>query len=210
MKKFLVGTLVVVLVLACAGFFFFHSQTSSPNSDVKNYPSSGSTIIAFGDSLIQGNGSTAGNDIPALLSQGLGTTVINAGVSGETASDGLKRIDSILNQDPKIVVVLFGGNDALQRIPVDQTFSNLEQIVTKIQDKGAIVVLLGVQGNFVNDPYAVRFEALATKYKAVYVSNILAGIIDHPEYRSDEVHPNDAGYKIIAQRLAPIIQKLIQ
>lgn len=177
--------------------------------DIANVPPQGKTIVAFGDSLVQGVGSTAGNDFVSLVSEKIGEPIINLGVSGNTTRDGLARLDLLLAQEPRIVILLLGGNDYLQRIPREETFENLGSMITRIQETGAAVVLLGVRGGILRDSYEGDFKKLSRKYKTAYVSNVLDELIGNREFMSDSIHPNDKGYRVIADRVAPVVKRLM-
>lgn len=196
----------LVLVGALIGYYFWPKEPVR----ITNYPSQGTDIVAFGDSLVVGDGSDQGDDFVSLLSQDIGEPIINLGVDGETTAQGLARISALDAYHPKIVLLLLGGNDALQKVSIDETFQNLSEIIQNIQHRGAIVLLLGVQGGLLSDPYASRFQKLAQEYGTAYVSNVLSGLFGNPQYMSDEVHPNDAGYAIIAKRVEPVLQELLQ
>lgn len=202
-KKFLIISIVVIVVIA--SFFIFRKSTS-----IKNYPADGSTIIAFGDSLMQGVGATKDNDFPSVLSAMLGEPIINMGVSGNTTAQGLDRIDEAISLDPKVVMVLLGGNDFLRKIPIEETFQNLDTIVSKFQENGAVVVLLGIRGGLLPDPYKERFEKIAKDRGTVYVPNVLAGLLGKAKYMSDPIHPNDAGYRKIAEKVYPVLKQVIK
>ncbi len=195
----IVGICFALSIVWIGIYFFQRSQT------ITNYPSNGTTVIAFGDSLIEGVGATPGHDIPSLLSQKIHEPVINMGISGNTSADGLARISTVSAQNPKMVLVLFGGNDFLQRVPLEHTFQNIDSIVTQLQDAGAIVVLLGIKGGVLGDQYAEHFEAIAQKRGAVYVPNVLAGLLGHTELMSDGIHPNNAGYARIIEKIYPLL-----
>src|SRR5437016_3717656 len=111
---------------------------------VANLDSRGTNVIAFGDSLTAGYGAQPGEDYPSKLSSMIGTTVINAGVSGDTTESALARIESdVLAHNPRIVIVGLGGNDFLQGVPIATTEGNLRATVRAIHGGGAMVVLLG-------------------------------------------------------------------
>jgi lysophospholipase L1-like esterase len=174
-------------------------------------PLSGTNIIAFGDSLIEGVGATPGHDVVSLLTRDLGQPVINAGKSGDTTDTALRRLEEdVLSQDPRIVIILLGGNDAIRRVPPEQTFANLDTILTRIREQGAAVVLVGVQGGFFNSTYAKRFPELADKHNALYIADILDDIIGHRELMSDLIHPNDQGYRKMTNKITPELRRLLQ
>ena len=178
--------------------------------DVANRDSTGTAIICFGDSLTEGAGATAGHDYPSLLTKALGRDVINAGVSGNTTRDALQRLDrDVLARDPKLVIVEFGGNDFLQHLPLEETFTNLELLVQRIQAQGAMVVLVGVSPGLLGDATRNDYQRIARAHRAVFVPDILGGIMTNPQFKSDELHPNDLGYERIAQRLAKAVAPLL-
>ncbi|OGI60403.1 hypothetical protein A2641_00010 [Candidatus Nomurabacteria bacterium RIFCSPHIGHO2_01_FULL_37_25] len=204
MKKII--TIVFVVILVTGTLFFIFKK--SPK--ITNYPGKGKTIIAFGDSLVKGNGATTGNDFSSVLSRLLGVPIINMGIPGNTSADGLSRLESVNIEDPKIVMILFGGNDFLQKVKVEETFKNLDDIVVKIQNSGAVVILLGIKGGLLSDQYNEYFEDIAQNRGTFYVPNVLSGLIGHSEYMSDAIHPNDAGYKKIAEKIYPVLQKALK
>lgn len=176
-------------------------------SKITNYPSQGDSIIMFGDSLTIGVGASEGHSIPELLSKEIKKPVIAMGVRGETSAKGLARIDKILSKNPKIVLVLFGGNDYLQEIPIEETFKNIEDIVTRLENYGSEVVLLGIQGGILSDPYEAEFKKIVKKRGTLYVPNVLDGIIGDENLMFDEVHPNDKGYALIVKKILPVLKK---
>lgn len=195
---------IVFLSTATVVFIFFKP------SKITNQPPQGTSVVMFGDSLTVGVGSTEGNNITSLLSKKIKESVINMGVRGQTSSQGLARIDDILEKDPKIVLVLFGGNDYLQGIPVEETFKNIDEIVTEIQDYGAVVILLGIQGGILSDPYEVEFKKIAKNRGTLYVRSVLDGIIGNDDLMFDEVHPNDKGYALIVKKILPVLKRGLQ
>jgi len=203
------NTLIIigVSITILGGAFFFLTRDSSP--DIKNYPSSGANIIAFGDSLVQGVGSTDGNDFVSLLSNQLGVPIENLGRGGDMTSTALTRLDDVLKRDPKIVLVLLGGNDYIRRISKEETFSNLGKMIEAIQNKGSVVILLGVRGGILRDNYEKDYRELSKEYQTAYVPNVLDDVIGKAGLMSDTIHPNNEGYKVIADRIYPVIRDLI-
>ncbi|OGZ10749.1 MAG: hypothetical protein A3C93_05530 [Candidatus Lloydbacteria bacterium RIFCSPHIGHO2_02_FULL_54_17] len=204
MKKygFILGAAALIVVLS---FRFFSTEDI-----VRNYPSAGTDIIAFGDSLVQGVGATAGNDFVSLLSREVGQPIVNFGVSGNTTADGLARIGELDRYRPKIVILLLGGNDHLRKVPETETFANLAALIENIQARGAVVLLLGIRGSLLGDKFEEEFERLHEEYQTAYVSDVLSGLFGRAEYMSDPIHPNDAGYAKIAERIAPVLELLLK
>ena len=196
--------LVAVGVAALAGLW---ARGTRPPRAVR--PAAGETIIAFGDSLVSGRGATPGHDFISVLSRRTGLPILNAGRSGDTTRSALDRLDrDVLARNPRIVIVLLGGNDFLRRVPRDETFRNLETIVTRIRRRGAAVVLVGVSVGLFTDEYGAQYDALARRASAALVPDILDGIIGHADRMADAIHPNDRGYETIADRLEPVLRDL--
>jgi lysophospholipase L1-like esterase len=173
-------------------------------------PTSGATVIAFGDSLVEGRGASRGQDFVSVLSSRTGIRIVNAGRSGDTTGSALARLDAdVLARDPRIVIVVLGGNDYLRRIPADTAFENLGTIVERIRRRGAAVILVGVSVGLLSDPYAQRYEALAWRTSSGYVPDILDGLIGRSSMMADGIHPNDRGYAAIAGRLEPLLRELV-
>ncbi len=193
---------IAVTLLLISGWFFWPSPAPL-------LPTTGTTIVIFGDSLAAGTGATTGGDIASRLSDQLGTSVINLGVSGDTTADGFARTDTLLATDPRVVIILLGGNDAIQRLPLEQTFSNLASIIERIQATGAAVILVGEPGALYGSRYEDEYERLAKTYRTFYIPNILSGLIGRAEYMSDYIHPNDAGYAKAAERILPVIKEAL-
>ena len=200
--------LVSVLIVVAVAFLLFTGDSNS-NKNIKNYPSPGTNIIVFGDSLVVGVGSSVDNDFVSVLSRQLDIPIENLGIVGDTTGTALARLNEVLERDPKIVLLLLGGNDYLRRIPKEETFSNLGIMIESIQNSGSIVILLGVKGGILRDNYKGDFKKLSIQYKTAYITNVLDGLIGNPDLMYDSIHPNNDGYKIIADRIYPVLKNLI-
>jgi acyl-CoA thioesterase-1 len=195
MKAYVVSGAVVLLV----GVLLW--QFLGSTAHITNYPPKNETIVAFGDSLVFGQGATKGNDFVSLLGEKLGKEIVNRGVSGNTTQDGLNRMEEVLQEDPGIVILLLGGNDYLRKVPEEMTKKNLGTLIETFQKNGSVVVLLGVRGGILQDGREGMYEDLSKKYGTVYVPDVLDGVFLKPELMADGIHPNDKGYTIIAERL---------
>lgn len=193
--------LILAAVLLLAGWGAF--RIFRPEHVVNAPPAEG-PYVAFGDSLTEGVGAAAGETYPDQLSRLLGVPVLNRGVSGETAEQALKRLDrDVLKLRPALVLVCLGGNDILQQRDPDGTFRALDEIVTRLTDAGAMVVLIGVEGlPLISPDFGARYEALAEEKGCLYVPDVLDGIIGRDQLMSDAIHPNGKGYGMIAERIA--------
>lgn len=164
-------------------------------------PSANPTVVAFGDSITYGIGTTGDNDYVHVLSRRVGVTIRNSAFPGDTTGDALNRLNSgVISLNPKIVIVLLGGNDILQNVPVATRVSNITTIVQQIRGAGAAVILVGL-GSPPLDPFEGALPALAAGSGSTYVPNILDGIFGVAGLMADSIHPNNAGHAMIADRL---------
>jgi acyl-CoA thioesterase-1 len=197
----------VAIAIALGGWYFM-VRGSTPKPTL-----SGTSLVIFGDSLAEGMESSAGHDIASVLREKNPFPVINAGAAGDTTASALARFDaSVLSQDPKIVVIIIGANDMLRGLPVDEAKRNIETMIDRTRAKGAGVVLVGFRGNgFVGDPYGRMYDQVAKEKSVPIVSDVLRGIFGNPEYMSsDNLHPNDLGYKLIAERIQGAVEYLVR
>jgi lysophospholipase L1-like esterase len=195
---------LAVVFLGAAGLAYWHWPRSTP---IVNAHPAGNQIIALGDSLTQGIGATRGHDFVSALAQKIGRPILNGGVAGDTTADALARLKrDVLDRDPRIVIVFLGGNDVLRQIPVGQTFASLDQIVAQIQARGAMVVLVEVRPPTLAGSYGREFKRLARRRGAVLVPNVFRGIFLDPRMKSDQIHFNDAGYAVVAERIYAAIR----
>jgi len=201
----------VIAVVVISGVFLFTTREKEFNPNkVTNYPPSGDTIVAFGDSLVFGVGAKKDGGFVTLLSENLGVEIVNLGRGGDTTAQGLARMNEVTTLKPDIVLLLLGGNDYFYRVPRGEIFSNLEKMIIQLHKQGSIVILLGIRGGLLGDSFEDDFRKLARKQNTAHVSNILEGLLGNSEFMSDAIHPNDIGYKIIADRIEPILQRLIE
>ena len=194
MKK--VTYFILVLGIVFLGYIVF-----LPSPGVGPDKSDYRTIICFGDSLTYGTGAGKGMDYPSQLSQMLNKPVINAGVPGDTIGRALSRLErDVLSKNPDIVMITLGGNDLKNGVSNDIAFRNLRQIVESIQKQGAEVIIGGLKFPLRDRGYGKGYQEVADQTGAVLIPNIFEGIMGNRKLMSDPIHPNDAGYKIIAQR----------
>jgi len=205
-QKYILYFLIVVIIFM-VGRIAIHSMYHT----IRNVPSTGSGVIAFGDSLVKGVGSTPGNDFVSVLSNLSGVQIENAGLSGDTTETALTRIDSVLgDKKPQVVIVLLGGNDFIRRVPKAQTFINLKKIIAICQNRGSVVILLGVQDGVIFDGAERDYADLADSTGSILVPNILAGLVGNSLLMSDTIHPNDKGYAIMARNVLPALKEAMQ
>ncbi len=166
------------------------------------------TILAFGDSLTAGYGASEATSYPSALAQLSGRTVINAGISGEVTQDGLARLPQVLDQtNPDLLILLEGGNDILQSKDLTQTKQNLAAMIELAQSRDIDVVLVGVPKKGISAQAAPLYDELAQEYKLVYEDDLLGGLLRKSEYKSDAVHFNAQGYRVMAEELHELLDK---
>src|SRR5690606_5604901 len=134
----------------------------------------------------------------------------NLGVPGNTTADGLARIEEVLELEPSVVILLLGGNDYLRQVPPATTFANLSAIIERLQADGVAVLLAGVRGGLIRDNFADQFKELADRYGTAYVHDVLDDTLGVEGYMADQVHPNDAGYHVIADRVQPVLERMLE
>jgi len=146
-------------------------------------------------------GASRGMDYPSQLSEMIGKPVINAGVPGDTTARALRRLESdVLTKSPDLVLITLGGNDLKNGVAREQAFENLHKIVESIQSAGAKVIIGGLSFPFRDRGFGKAYRQLAEDTGAELISNIFEGIMGNRDLMSDPIHPNDKGYKIIAER----------
>jgi acyl-CoA thioesterase-1 len=164
-------------------------------------------ILAFGDSLTFGTGANNQSEsYPAVLQQLIGRTVINAGIPGEISQQGLLRLPTILEQTkPDLVVLCHGGNDLIRQLGNEQLKNNLEKMIRLIQNSGAEVLLIAVPRFSITLAVPELYTELATAYKLPIELTILPELERDSAMKSDTIHPNTMGYKLLAERISKLI-----
>ena len=178
-------------------------------------------ILAFGASITAGYGLDAADSLPvqletALRAHGIDATVINSGVSGETSAGGLARLDWALADNPDLVIVDFGGNDALRAIDPKTTEANLDAIVARLRAEKRGVLIAGMLappnlGADYQAAFNAVFPAVAARYDVTLYPFLLDGVATDPALnQEDGIHPNAAGVKVIVERMLPTLLQAIQ
>ncbi|MBO9126027.1 MULTISPECIES: arylesterase [unclassified Rhizobium] len=177
-------------------------------------------LVGFGDSLMAGYQLPPGDGFPeklqaALKAKGLDVTVANAGVSGDTTTGGLSRIDWSVPDGTDAVILELGANDALRGIAPEQSEKNLDQMITRLKERGIAVFLAGMMAppNMGGD-YAARFnpiyEKLAKKHGLTLYPFFLDGVVlDASLKLEDGMHPNSKGVDTMVQKMEPAITQFI-
>ena len=164
-------------------------------------------IVAFGDSLTYGTGADTQTAYPAVLSAMIDRTVVNAGVPGETTTDAIARLPQVLDQHhPKLVLLCLGGNDMLRKIPLSTIEQNLRAMIRSIQASGASVILIGVPEPALFGGAPAFYMTIADELKIPYEGEVLNDVLRNPSLKSDPIHANAEGYRLVAQRLADLLK----
>lgn len=179
-------------------------------------------IVAFGDSLTQGYGLPATQSYPtqlqtALREMGYDVVVINRGVSGDTTADGLARFPYLFveKEQPGLVLLALGANDMFRRFELDQTETNLRQMLQILKDKNIPVILIGMKAVYHYSPlYKWRFNRiyprLADEFDAPLIPFFLEGVaMDSSMNQVDGIHPNEYGVTKMVDHTLPVITETL-
>lgn len=177
-------------------------------------------ITMLGDSLTAGYGLRAADSLPARLQlelQSLGHSVVvaNAGVSGDTTADGLRRLDRAVPSDTDLCIVALGANDMMQLIAPDRIRDNLDAILFRLASLKIPAMICGMRAPPWFGAYAIAFDglfrSLASQHRVSLDPFLLDGVALNPAYAlPDRIHPNAQGVKRIARRLAPRVASELQ
>jgi len=157
-------------------------------------------IVAYGDSLTSGSGASPGHTYPEVLATLTQRIVVNAGVPGEVSEAGSQRLAAVLAEHtPRLLVLIHGGNDLLRGLETAQLRANLVAMLTTARERGVAVVMLGVpdRGLWLNS--ADVYQALADEFSVPIDTDTLPAILSDREFKSDPIHPNDRGYRMLAE-----------
>jgi acyl-CoA thioesterase I len=177
-------------------------------------------IVVLGDSLSAGFGLPAEAAFPARLAaalkaKGIAAVITDAGVSGDTTSGGLGRLDWSVPEGTEAVILELGANDALRGLNPNVTKTALDTILSKLKDRHIAVLLAGMRAPRNLGPDYVRafdaiFPALASTHAVVFYPFFLDGVAGDPKLNlMDGLHPNAAGVGVIVARILPQVEELI-
>ena len=165
-------------------------------------------VLAFGDSLTYGTGAAENESYPAQLEQLIGRKVLRAGVPGEVSAQALARLPAVLEEhQPKLVVLCIGGNDFLRNLSQAEAATNVRRMVALAKGKGSGVLLVGApeKGLLLTPP---KFYAeIAREHGIPYESKVIGEILRNAELKSDSIHPNARGYRLMAERVAALLKQ---
>ena len=217
------NVLRILLMIIVFGIIIIACDLNSNNN--QDY-----TLVAFGDSLTAGYGATTpgfvdkSKSYPSFLQAKVNIPVINAGVSRNTTSQGLSRVNAdVLSKNPSIVIILLGANDFFQGIPLETTQKNLQSIINSINFGGRNIYLAKfytetvarqMANNFgitdydtqtvLINQYDIMFNTLSSLNNITLIEDIWQGVWGI--HMSDAIHPNAAGYKLMADNIFNVLK----
>jgi len=169
---------------------------------------SGAKVLILGDSLSYGVGAEKGEDYPSLLARSTGWDIVNAGVSGDTSAQGLKRLpDLITAHHPKLLIVELGGNDLLRQAPISQLESNIKEILSEAKVGGIATVLVAIPAvnplmaavrNLSDHPI---YEKIAHETKTPLIKGVFSNVLSDRRLKFDQIHPNAEGYVKVSENI---------
>ena len=164
------------------------------------------TILAFGDSLTYGTGTSRDKAYPAVLETLISRKVINAGVPGEVTKEGLRRLPQLLSRhQPDLLILCHGGNDILRKLDMVKAKNNIQQMIDLAREHQAQVILIGVPefGLFL-DPAPI-YQEIAEENNLPILADTLSDILSRSQLKSDHIHPNSMGYQQLAQSISELL-----
>ena len=195
-----------IFSLILAGLYLL--AACSDNQPALSRLSKDAIILAFGDSLTHGTGASLADSYPAVLEKLSGHKVINAGIAGELSEQGLKRLPGLLQQHaPEMLILCHAGNDILRKKDLDLAANNLAKMIALAQEKNIDVILIGVPkpGLFLKS--SKIYHAVAEQTGVLLLDDLLPEILSDASLKYDYVHPNEAGYRKMAQTLVQTMKE---
>ena len=165
-------------------------------------------VLAFGDSLTYGTGADEAESYPAQLALLIGRKVARAGVPGEVSADGLARLPETLDEhQPQLLILCHGGNDFLRRVSKQQVAANIRAMIRLAKGCGVDVVLIGTPepGLVVSAPEF--YAEIAKEFSIPFEDGVIGKILRDASLKSDAIHPNARGYRLIAERVTELLRK---
>ena len=195
----LLGALLATLALALTG--------CGPKAKLPPLPPD-AVLLAFGDSLTFGTGANEAESYPAQLARMIGRRVQREGVPGEVSSAGLERLPAALDEyQPRLLLLCHGGNDFLQRLPKAAAAENLRAMIRLAKSRGIDVLLIGTPEPSLSVSPPAFYGEIAKEFHIPYEEEALGKILRDSSLKSDQVHPNAQGYRLMAERVAELLKK---
>lgn len=199
---------IVMSVVACGRDYRYTPLPSTSN------------VVILGDSLTFGTGAAAGEDYASRLASNTGWNIVNAGVPGNTSSDGLARLTGLLaeheagEQKIDLLIIELGGNDFLRRVPETETVNNLKSILNQAKANKIQTALIAIPefspfgaafGNLSDHPL---YEKLAEETGTPLIEDVFSNVLAKNSLKADAIHPNAEGYRVVASELQNALSDL--
>jgi lysophospholipase L1-like esterase len=169
---------------------------------------SDAVVLAFGDSLTYGTGASEEESYPAQLERLIGRRVVRAAVPGEVTAQALARLPQTLDEhSPRLMLLCIGGNDFLRRLGNPQAEANVRAMVKLARNRGVEVVLIGTPEPGLSLAPPAFYAAIAEEFRLPYEESAMVEVLRDSALKSDPIHPNARGYRIIAERLAERLRR---
>jgi lysophospholipase L1-like esterase len=189
-----------------AALAFFVAGCGEP-AKLQPLPSD-AVILAFGDSLTYGTGANEDESYPAQLEKLVGRRVARAGIPGEVTAQALQRLPGALDEHaPRLLLLCIGGNDFLRRLGNGQAEANVRAMVKLAKGRGVQVLLIGTPEPGLRISPPGFYARVAKEFAVPYEESAIADVLTDATLKSDQVHPNARGYRIIAERIAADLRK---
>lgn len=207
--RFVIAKIVVIIFLG----LFLSSCKKNKIPKAKPLPSN-AEVLALGDSLTFGLGANPHESWPAQLAQISGWQIANFGVNGDTSSGALQRLPNLLNsQKYDAIIIGIGGNDMLRSISADTTFANLQSLIRMAKQHTTYVAIIATpEASLMRHMVGALKDAnfyseIANAEGLLLISDVYADVLSDASLRSDTIHANAKGYKIIAEQIAEQLKK---
>jgi lysophospholipase L1-like esterase len=169
---------------------------------------SDAVVLAFGDSLTYGTGAAEQESYPAQLERLIGRKVVRAGVPGEVSAQALARLPAALDEHaPQLLVLCIGGNDFLRRLGSAQAADNVRAMVKLARGRGIGVLLVGTPEPGLLPAPPPFYADIAEELGVPYEGGAITEVLKDASLKSDPIHPNARGYRVIAERIAERLKK---
>jgi len=164
-------------------------------------------VLAFGDSLTYGTGAGDAQSYPAQLEQLIARRVVRSGVPGEVTAAALARLPGALEvHAPRLLILCIGGNDFLRNLSKSAAAQNVRAMVALAKARGIDVVLVGTPEKGITVTPPAFYAEIAEAYDIPYEGKVIGQVLRDSALKSDPIHPNADGYRLIAERIAALLR----
>ncbi len=184
--------------------------SSCNNSSIKlEKLSSKAVILAFGDSLTYGTGATDEQAYPSILAKLTSREIINEGIPGEITRDGVQRLPKLLDEiQPELLILIHGGNDMIKKIAKQTISDNLGKMIAAAKQRDISIILVGVpEPKLLISSSSDIYQSIAEQFQIPADLDTLPEILSTPSLKSDLIHPNAEGYRLLAKNIHHLLKQ---